>query len=128
MTGIVTAGVVAFSNITEHEMYDGKSTEAYSLVINMEPNAASKLADMGVKLKNYEGKAQRKFKSKYHVGVVDGDDRPFSGEIPYGSEVRILWKDGPAHPQHGVPTYINKVRVVVLADVGLEDGEVPSEF
>jgi hypothetical protein len=126
MTGIVTSGVVAFSNLTEHEMYDGQSTGRYSLVITMEDSDASKLADMGVKLKNYDGKEQRKFASKYHVSVVDTEDRPVNGEIPYGSKVRVLWKDGVAHPQHGVGTYLNKVRVVEFAE---NDGEdAPSDF
>ena len=126
MTGIVTSGVVAFSNLTEHELYDGQSTGRYSLVITMEPNEASKLADMGVKIKEYDGKEQRKFASKYHVGVVDVDDRPVTGEIPYGSKVRVLWKDGIPHPQHGVGTYLNKVRVIEFAEN--EGEEAPSEF
>jgi hypothetical protein len=127
MSGIVTAGTVAFSNLTEFDVYMGKSTGKYNLVITMEPEAASKLEDMGVKVKDYEGKAQRKFTSKYNVSVVDIDDQPVAGEIPYGSKVRILWSDGPVNPEYGVPTYMNKVRVVEFAEGG-DDGEVPSDF
>jgi hypothetical protein len=126
MTGIVTSGVVAFSNLTEHEVYQGQSTGRYSLVITMEDSDASKLEDMGVKLKEYDGRKQRKFASKFHVQVVDTDDQPVNGEIPYGSKVRVLWKDGEAHPQHGVGTYLNKVRVVEFAEQ--EGGEEPSDF
>ena len=126
MTGIVTSGVVAFSNIEEFEVYDGQSTGRYSLVINMEPADASVLENMGVKVKEYDGKAQRKFASKFKVDVLDLDNNPVSGEVPYGSKVRLLWNAGQDHPQHGVGTYLNKVRVVEFAD-GM-DGETPEDF
>jgi hypothetical protein len=126
MTGIVTSGVVAFSNLDEHEVYDGQSTGRYSLVINMEPKEASVLEDMGVKLREYDGKAQKKFASKYKVDVLDMDNNPVQGEIPYGSKVRVLWKGGPKHPQHGVGAYVNKVRVVEFAERDLD--ETPEEF
>jgi hypothetical protein len=126
MTGIVTSGVVAFSNLTEHEVYQGQSTGRYSLVITMDVADASKLEDMGVKVKVYDGRKQRKFASKFHVGVVDTNDAPVNGEIPYGSKVRVLWKDGEAHPQHGVGTYLNKVRVVEFAEA--DGGEAPDDF
>lgn len=126
MTGIVTNGVVAFSNLAEHEIYQGKTTGRYSLVITMDPAEASKLADMGVRLREYDGKQQRKFSSKFHVDIVDLDNNPVQGEVPYGSKVRLLWADGAPHPEHGVPTYLNKVRVVEFAEGGID--EVPDEF
>ena len=126
MTGIVTQGVVAFSNLTECEEYQGKSTGRYSLVITINEADAAKLGDMGIKVKTYKDTTQRKYSSKFHVPVVDMDNRPVSGEIPFGSIVRVLWKDGDAHPVHGVPTYLNKVRVVEFAEAG--DLEEPSDF
>jgi hypothetical protein len=129
MTALVTAGIAAFSNLTEPEVYQGQSTGRYSLVITLGEADASKLEDMGIKVRQYEGTSQRKFASKFHVPIVDADDRPFNGEIPYGSEVRVLWKAGEPHPVHGVSTYLNKVRVVTLAEGGDgENGEVPSDF
>jgi len=126
MTGIVTQGVVAFCNLTEHEVYQGQTTGRYSIVVNMEPNVASQLEDLGVKVKDYEGKAQRKFASKFHVDVVDVDNKPVQGEIPYGSKVRLLWKaSDDAHPQHGTATYLNKVRVVEFAEAEID---TPEEF
>ncbi len=125
MTGIVTSGVVAFSNLTECEFYQGQSTGRYSLVITLNDADASKLEDMGVKLKEYNDNKQRKFASKFHVPIVDIDDHPFVGEIPYGSKVRVLWKDGDTHPVHGVATYLNKVRVVEFAE---GEVEAPEDF
>jgi hypothetical protein len=127
MTNTVTSGVVAFSNVTEHEMYKGQTTGRYSVVINMDAAEGAKLSDMGVKLREYEGKAQRAFRSKFKVDVVDLQGEPVSGEIPYGSKVRLLWADGPADPSHGVPTYLNKIRVVEFAENG-GDGDTPEEF
>jgi len=127
MTGIVTSGVVAFSNLTEPEMYQGQSTGRYSLVVTLGEAEASKLEDMGIKLKVYNDNKQRKFASKFHVPVVDLEDHPMSGEIPYGSTVRLLWKASEdSHPQHGVATYLNKVRVVELAEA--MDMEEPEDF
>lgn len=128
MTGIVTTGVVAFSNLKDHDIYQGKSTGRYTLTITMDPAQAAVLEDMGVKVKDYEGKAQRKFASKYHVDILDMDGNEINTEIPYGSKVRVLWKaSDDSHPQHGVATYMNKVRVVELSD-NMTDDEVPEEF
>lgn len=125
MTGIVTQGVVAFSNVDQMEVFDGQSTGRYSLVIQLDEVDASKLSDMGVNVKDYKGTAQRKFASKFKVDVLDMDNEPVQGEVPYGSKVRVLWKAGDPHPQHGVGTYLNKVRVVEFAEV---DMDTPEEF
>lgn len=124
MSNVIT-GVVAFSTVTKHDVYNGQDTGNYTLTINMEAAEAAKLEDAGVKLKDYEGKPQRKFKSKYKVDVIDAEDNPVEGEIPYGSTVRILYVTGNAHPQHGVPVYMNKVRVVEFAE---RTDETPDEF
>ena len=113
---IVTTGIVAFCDLKEHEVYEGKTTGRYSIVVTMDEDEASKLADKGVKVKSYEGKSQRKFSSKFDVPVLDLDGHSVDKAIPYGSTVRVLWKDGPAHPQHGVPTYLNAVRLVEKSD------------
>ena len=124
-TGIVTSGVVAFSNLTEFDTYKGKSTGRYALTITMDDAEANKLSDMGVKIKDYEGKAQRKFISQYNVTVLDTEDRPFTGEIPYGSTVRVLWVAGDMDPEHGLRTYMNKVRVVELSESAVDE---PDDF
>ena len=121
--GIVTQGVVAFSNLTEFDVYRGKPTGAYSLVVTLEPNEAQKLEDMGVKLKDYKGTPQRKFRSQFHVPVVDMDNHPVSGEIPYGSKVRLLWVAGDMDPEHGLRTHLNKVRIVELSETAMEEPE-----
>ena len=123
--GIVTEGVVAFSNLTEFDTFKGKPTGAYSIVITMSEQAASKLSDMGVKIKDYKGTSQRKFRSQYHVPVLDMDGHPVAGEIPYGSTVRVLWVAGDMDPEFGLRTHVNKVRVVELAE---HTGEDPEEF
>ena len=120
MSNVIT-GTVAFCDLKEHEVFNGKTTGRFSIVITMDADEASKLSDKGVKVKDYEGKQQRKFSSKFDVPVLDVDGENVSKDIPYGSIVRLLWADGPAHPEHGVPTYLNAVRVVELAQGGLED-------
>lgn len=128
--GIVTSGEVAFSNVTEHDSYKGKSTGNYTLTITLSDSEAAKLSDMGVQVKEYvptegEPKLQRKFKTQYNVPVVDADNRPINGEIPYGSQVRVLWTAGEPNADYGTPTYLQKVRVVEMSESSLE---VPEEF
>ena len=124
----VISGEVAFCNLQEQEVYQGKSTGRYSVVITMDEAEASKLADQGVKIKEYEGRKQRKFASKFHVPIVDTNDQPFGErEIPYGSKVRLLVQTGNPHPVHGTPTYLNKVRVVEEAETSVP-AEVAGEF
>jgi len=122
----VIEGVVAFSNLTECDSYKGKSTGRYTLTLVISEASAAQLESMGVKIKEYQDKKQRKFASKYPVRtVVNLDGTPFIGEIPYGSTVRVAYEIGEEHPEHGVPTYLNAVRVLELSDTG---GGVPSDF
>lgn len=128
--GIVTTGEVAFSNLTEHDTYNGKSTGNYTLTITLNDAEARKLSDMGVNVKTYkpkegDAKLQRKFKSQYNVPVVDMDNHPMTGEIPYGSTVRVLWTAGQMNPDYGLGTYLQQVRVVDLVEPAME---VPEEF
>jgi hypothetical protein len=37
-------GIVAFSNVTEHEEYNGKTTEKYSLTVTLDDDVADELA------------------------------------------------------------------------------------
>lgn len=120
-------GTVAFCNLKEHETYKGQSTGRYSLVVTLDPESANQLEADGVKLKEYEGRMQRKFASKFHVPIVDANDAPVDGEIPYGSTVRLLYKVGPSHPQFGCSTYLDRVRVLQFADNEAESS-VPAEF
>jgi hypothetical protein len=123
----VIEGVVAFSNLTECDSYKGKSTGRYTLTLVLSEADAAKLGSLGVHVKEYKDKKQRKFASKYPVRrVVTADDQPFTGEIPYGSRVRVAYETGEEHPEHGVPTYVNAVRVLELSDNG--SSGLPEEF
>ena len=117
-------GVVAFSNVTKHDVYQGKDTGNFTLTITMGPKEASILEGAGVVIKDYEGKSQRKFKSQFPVDIIDTEDAPITGrELPYGTKVRVLYAYGPAHPEHGVPVYMNKIRVLEMGGA-----ETPEEF
>ena len=47
--------------------------------------------------------------------------QPFAGRIGRGSTVRLLWTEGNPHPVHGTATYLNKIKVLEVAEA--EDGE-----
>ena len=116
MSAEVMEGVVAFENLTEHEMYNGQSTGKFSLVLSLGDEEAADLDARGVKLREYEGVKQRKFASKFEVGVLNSDGTPFQGRVPRGSKVRLLWQEGAPHPVHGTSTYLNKVKVLEVAE------------
>lgn len=108
----VLEGAIAFENLDEHEYYQGQSTGKYSVVLSLDEATASKLADKGVKMREYDGTKQRKFSTKYTVPVFDTDGSPFEGRIGRGSTVRVLWTEGNEHPVHGLSTYLNKIKIL----------------
>jgi len=118
----VIEGTVAFENLNEHEVYQGQSTGKYSLVISLDDETSNDLEAKGVKLREYEGVKQRKFSTKYEIPVFDTDGQPFMGRVTRGSKVRLLWAEGKPHPVHGTSTYLNKVKVLEVAESG-DDGE-----
>ena len=82
----------------------------------MSEDDAASLSAQGVKIKEYEGNKQRKFKSKYDIGMYTAEGDRYEGEVPYNSRVRLKYKTGPAHPVHGTPTYLEAVKVLEEAD------------
>lgn len=121
MTATTVEGVVNFSKLTEHDVYNGQDTGAYSMTITMSEDDAATLAANGIKIKDYQGNKQRKFKSKYDIRVFDADGNPYNGEVPYNSTVRLKYKTGPAHPVHGVSTYLEAVKVLEEAEMAVGD-------
>ena len=112
----VLEGNVAFANLDVHEEYQGQSTGKYSLVLSLEPEDADKLASKGVKLREYEGTAQRKFSTKYEVPMFDAEGNEFNGRLTRGSKVRVKYAEGKPHPVHGTSTYLSAIKVVELAE------------
>ena len=121
MTAATVEGIVNFSNLTSHDVFNGQDTGQYSMTITMAEDDAASLSAMGVKIKDYQGNKQRKFKSKYDVKTFDAEGNAYSGEIPYNSRVRLKYKLGPAHPVHGVSTYLEAVKVLEEAEMVVGD-------
>lgn len=110
-------GIVNFSNVTQHDIFNGQSTGAYSMTITVSEADASSLASRGVKIKDYQGNKQRKFKSKFDVKRFDAEGNRYNGEVPYNSKVRLRFVLGDAHPVHGVATYLDAVKVLEEAEM-----------
>ena len=121
MSSQVIEGVVNFSNVTQHDVYNGQDTGTYSMTITMSEDDAAGLASQGVKIKDYEGNKQRKFKSKFDVSLYTAEGEKYTGEVPYNSRVRLKFKTGPAHPVHGTPTYLEAVKVLEEAEIQESD-------
>ena len=119
------SGKVAFSNLTQHDFYQGKDTGNYTVTVTLDDDSAKALEAEGVRLKNYEDTQQRKFKSAYTIPILNMDNSPFVGEIPRGSKVRVVYKTGPVNKDWGTPVYHEKIRVVEVAE---SVSETPEEF
>jgi len=124
---MVLEGTALFSNLTKFDEYQGKSTERYTLTVALNDDGVKALEDAGVKVKTYipeegEPTKQRKFASKFNVRVMTADGDPFTGEVPWGSTVRLKYSLGAEHPVHGVSTYLDAVKVLEVAE-GQEDDE-----
>ena len=113
----VIEGIVNFSNVTKHDVFNGQDTGAYSMTITMSEDDATELSAQGVKIKDYQGNKQRKFKSKYDIKLFDAEGNPYNGEVPYNTKVRLKFKLGNAHPVHGVATYLEAVKVLEEAEI-----------
>ena len=111
----VINGTAAFVSLAEHEMYQGKSTEKYSLTVTLDDKSIEQLSEQGVKLRDYEGSKQRKFASKFNVPLYEASGDAFMGTIPRGSLVRVQYSLGAEHPVHGFTPYLDKVKVLELA-------------
>lgn len=116
MSAQVIEGVLNFSHVTSHDVYNGQDTGAYSVTVTLSEDDASALSAQGVKVKDYQGAKQRKFKSKFDVKVYDADGQPYAGEIPYNSTVRVKYKLGKPHPVHGTSTYLEAIKVLQEAE------------
>ena len=117
MSSQVIEGTVNFSNVTQHDVYNGQDTGTFSMTITMSEDDAAGLASQGVKIKDYEGNKQRKFKSKFDVSLYTAEGDKYTGEVPYNSRVRLKFRTGPAHPVHGTPTYLEAVKVLEEAEI-----------
>lgn len=115
----VIEGICNFSNLTQHDIFKGQDTGQFSMTITMSEEDANELAALGVKINDYKGAKQRKFKTKYDVKMFDEDGNPYNGEVPYNSKVRLKYKLGNPHPVHGVPTYLEAVKVLEEAEMEL---------
>jgi hypothetical protein len=109
-------GEVAFSNLTEHEVFKGESTGKYTLVVTVDDDAVKKLEEQGVHLKTHDGKKQRKFGTRYEFQYEDTEKKPVSGELGRGSKVMVAYKLGAPYGQYGVTTFLQGVQVIERAE------------
>ena len=118
----VVSGTVAFAHLDKHEMYDGRSTEKYSITVVLDEDSASKLEAEGVKVKEYKNQPQRKFTTKFdEFAVIDNDGEPVRKDsVRYGDKVRVKYNLSAPHPVHGTGVYLQAVRVVEKGEVDVD--------
>ena len=121
---MMISGTVAFSNTKSQDQWKGQDT-GYSLTVTLSDEDAAILESQGVMVKDYENTKQRKFKSAFQPEFIDLEGDPVDREIPRGSKVRMLISlSKEPHMTWGISTYLDKVRLVELA----ESAEEPADF
>jgi hypothetical protein len=120
----VTEGYIAFSHVLTEDQYQGQDV-GYNVTLCMDAEEADRLSTLDVIIKDYQGVAQRKFKSGYSIDVLDenGQAMAMTEELPRGTKVRVQWKHGNIHPQHGLATYANRIKVLEMGT-----GDIPLAF
>tara|TARA_R110000782_G_scaffold2856_2_gene10689 strand:+ start:195 stop:596 length:402 start_codon:yes stop_codon:yes gene_type:complete len=120
----VTEGYIAFSHVLTEDQYQGQDV-GYNVTLCMDAEEADRLSTLDVIIKDYQGVAQRKFKSGYSIDVLDDNGQAMSmtEELPRGTKVRVQWKHGNIHPQHGLATYANRIKVLEMGT-----GDIPLAF
>lgn len=120
----VIEGKAMFFNIKETEVFEGKDTGRYTVVLTLNDAASNELSSKGVRLKSYgdgdDAVLQRKFASKFPVRVIDSEGETIPGDVPSGSTVRISYKYGNEHPVYGVPVYMDGIRVLEMGAAGVD--------
>ena len=111
-------GEVAFSHLTKHESFNGESTGKYSVVITVDADEAKKLEEQGIKLKDYDGKKQRAFKTKFEFQYVDAEKTTQKDELGRGSKVMVAYKVGEPYGNYGTTTYLQGVKVMERVQAG----------
>jgi len=120
MTYKAISGTVAFCNLVNREVYEGKETDWYTLTLTLDEQGCDKLAVDNVKTKQYQDSYQRKFKTKTPAKVLDLDNHVIAleKEIPRGSKVNVLYSvSKKPHPIYGCSVYIQSVRLVEEAQL-----------
>ena len=83
----VINGTAAFISLKDFEVYQGKSTEKYSITVTLDDASIEQLEGQGVKLRSYEDSKQRKFASKFLTPIYEAN-----GDVEY-----VSFLDGPQH-------------------------------
>jgi len=116
-------GVVNFSHVTEHDVYQGQDTGSFNVTVTISEEDAADLEAQGVTIRDYQGNKQRKFKSKFQVNRYDAAGEVYEGEVPYNSKVRLNYSLGDKHPIYGVPAYLEGLKVLEEAEPAQDDSE-----
>ena len=125
---IIEANTIFKTNLTKHEVYQGQSTEKFSLQLALSEEQVEELNKQGVKTKQYEGQPLRKFSSRYAIDVFDKKG-PVAAqdlqELPSGSKVRLEYVTK-KHPTAGEVPYAKRLMILEIAEE--QAGESDKEF
>ena len=107
---------VAFCHLITPKKFDENSEAKFEITVTMSEEKAKTLEDLGIKVKTYQGKRQRTFRSIYDVKFVDQEKVKQTEELPRDSVVNIAYQVGEPYGQYGNSTFLKGVQVLERAE------------
>ena len=107
---------VAFCHLITPKKFDENSEAKFEITVTMSDEQAKSLEELGIKIKTYEGKRQRTFRSRYEVRFVDREKVKQTEELPRDSVVDVAYELGEPYGQFGNSTFLKGVQVLERAE------------
>tara|TARA_B100001093_G_scaffold226772_1_gene217316 strand:- start:226 stop:666 length:441 start_codon:yes stop_codon:yes gene_type:complete len=110
----VIEGDVAFCHLRTPDVYKGAPKDNYEITISISDRDAEKLKAQGIKVRDYNGTAQRHFTTRNKLKIYAPDLTEWEGdEIPRGSRVKLIYgKSKLPHDDYGYSAYLNDVQIL----------------
>ena len=107
---------VAFCHLITPKKFSEDSVPKFEITVTMSDDKAKELEDLGIKIKTYNDKKQRTFRSRYDVKFIDADKKKQTDELTRGSKVTVLYKLGVPFGDFGNSTFLQEVHVIERAE------------
>ena len=107
---------VAFCHLITPKKFSEDSVPKFEITVTMSDEKAKELEDLGIKIKTYNDKKQRTFRSRYDVKFIDQDKKKQTEELPRDALVNVVYKLGEPYGEFGNSTFLQEVHVIERAE------------
>jgi|TARA_Y100000289_G_C3904089_1_gene140885 hypothetical protein len=110
----VIEGDVAFCHLRTPDVYKGAPKDNYEITVSISDEDSEKLKAQGVKVKDYNGTAQRHFTTKEKLTIFSPDMTVWDGdEIARGSRVKLVYQlSKEPYDNYGYSAYVSDIQII----------------